>query len=41
MGKVWNSIGIGPKVVMTIMVVFASLLAGGSLSARSAIAFGS
>ncbi len=30
MGKVWNSIGIGPKVVMTIMVVFASLLAGGA-----------
>ena len=30
MGKVWNSIGIGPKVVMTIMVVFSSLLAGGA-----------
>jgi len=30
MGKVWNSIGIGPKVVMTIMVVFSGLLAAGA-----------
>jgi methyl-accepting chemotaxis protein len=30
MGKVWNSIGIGPKVVMTIMAVFATLLAVGA-----------
>ncbi|MGP0595089.1 methyl-accepting chemotaxis protein [Nitrospira sp. T9] len=30
MGKVWNSIGIGPKVVMTIMLVFSGLLAAGA-----------
>ncbi len=30
MGKGWKVLGIGPKVVMTTMVVFASLLAGGA-----------
>jgi methyl-accepting chemotaxis protein len=30
MGKKWKSLGIGPKVVVTAMVVFSSLLAGGA-----------
>ena len=30
MGQGWKALGIGPKVVMTTMVVFASLLAGGA-----------